>query len=521
MRTKLVLNGPWGAGKATVGRLAAARAGLPFVDLRAPGSTSSQESANRPAGWRAAAEGTRLRQALRELPVCVLAVGEDALLNRQTRLEALEQATVVTLTAPSAVLLQRLEARGQDEDRQLAEMLRVAPEMLELRQEGHAEAHARLENTGDPQRCADLVLDVWRKELVAVAAGAQSYAVEIGHKVLSSSLSGRLSEAPVCLWVTDATVHALHGGRVLQSLPPSQTAIHPWVLEPGERSKILRSIVQVYVLALKEGADRSALVVGFGGGVVTDIAGFAAATWMRGVRWIACPTTLLGMVDASVGGKTAVDLKSAKNAVGAFWQPSYVICDTHLLHTEPTRGFVSGLAEVVKTGLIGDAGLLDLLEQQPDEVLGRDPEVLRALVRRSVLVKAHVVGRDEREGGLRAVLNLGHTVGHALEAQAGYSGLTHGEAVSLGLVAALRVGERLGRTPSSLTSRVLAILGRLGLPTELRRVDLEAAVGLIGHDKKRAGSSIRFVVAEAPGKVVVIRLPLSEVVAHTLAIAQA
>jgi len=248
--------------------------------------------------------------------------------------------------------------------------------------------------------------------------------------------------------------------------------------------------------------------------VVTDTAGFAAATWMRGVRWAALPTTLLAMVDASVGGKTGVDLREAKNGVGAFWQPSAVVCDMDTLRTEAPRGFSSALAEVIKTGLIGDASLLDLVERELDGILAREPSALTEVVRRSVRVKARIVGLDEREAGLRAVLNLGHTVGHALETLGKYAALTHGEAVSLGLVAALRIGERRRVTPSELTRRVVALLHRAGLPTDLATHDLRAAGNLVGHDKKRAGDGIRFVLAVAPGAVVVERLALSEVREH-------
>jgi len=216
------------------------------------------------------------------------------------------------------------------------------------------------------------------------------------------------------------------------------------------------------------------------------------------------------MVDASVGGKTGVDLENAKNAVGAFWQPCGVLCDPTLQATEPARGHVSALAEVVKTALIGDPGLLDLLEAQAERMRARDPELVAEIVRRSVRVKARVVGLDERESGPRAMLNLGHTVGHALEAQGGYDRLTHGEAVSLGLVAALRIGEKLGQTSRALSERVIRLLEALGLPTSLSNEPLAQAAELIGHDKKRAGKKLRFVVARDPGRVELVDVDLAE-----------
>jgi shikimate kinase/3-dehydroquinate synthase len=218
---------------------------------------------------------------------------------------------------------------------------------------------------------------------------------------------------------------------------------------------------------------------------------------MRGIRWIGIPTTMLSMVDASVGGKTAIDYGMGKNAVGAFWHPSAVICDVEWLLTESERNYVGGLAEVVKTAIIGDEKLMSLLEDRAEEIVRRDLNVMEEVVRRCVQVKAKIVSLDAREGGLRAVLNLGHTVGHALEALGKYKKYTHGEAVSLGMVAALRLGQERGNSPRDVVRRVETVLGRLGLPTELPRDELAGASELLGHDKKRAGSSVRFVFAHA------------------------
>jgi shikimate kinase/3-dehydroquinate synthase len=239
------------------------------------------------------------------------------------------------------------------------------------------------------------------------------------------------------------------------------------------------------------------------------VAGFAAATWMRGIRWVAAPTTLLAMVDASVGGKTAVDLDSGKNLVGAFWQPCGVVCDTATLATEPERGYVGALAEVVKTALIGDPELFAMLEANSAAVRGRDQALLAQLVRRSVRVKARIVGLDERESGPRATLNLGHTVGHALEAEGGYTRLTHGEAVSLGLVAALAIGEELGQTPAALVARTVELLRSLGLPASLRGEPLAEAAELIGYDKKRSGDQLRFIAVRGMGRVEAVELPVA------------
>jgi shikimate kinase / 3-dehydroquinate synthase len=217
-----------------------------------------------------------------------------------------------------------------------------------------------------------------------------------------------------------------------------------------------------------------------------------------------------------VGGKTAVDLLSAKNAVGAFWQPQAVVCDTSLLATEPERGYTGALAEVVKTGLVGDPVLLELLESRAADVRAQDTPWVSELVRRSLRVKARVVSLDERESGHREALNLGHTIGHALEAEAGYTGLSHGEAVSLGLVAVLRIGQKQGWTPVPVVERTVALLSALGLPVSLDGAALARAVALIAHDKKRAGSMVQLVVVREAGQVRLIPVPVDDLCAWCL-----
>ena len=407
----------------------------------------------------------------------VVATQSDTLGERSARLRVLEQAVVVSIAAHPVP--------------------------------ADCEAHVLVDlGAGSIEEAGNRVVVTWRRDPLAVAAGERSYLVEVGAGVLESRIRELAGSAPVVLLVTDANVEPLHAHRVTRPLGGCCRLLGH-VLKPGEKSKILRTLVQLWNVALEGGADRSSVFVGLGGGVVTDVTGFAAATWMRGVRWLALPTTLLAMVDASVGGKTGVDLRSAKNAVGAFWQPAAVVCDIDTLQTEPRRGFTSALAEVVKTALIGDPDLFELLDRDTEQVLARDPALLEQIVRRCVMVKARVVGLDEREGGLRAVLNLGHTVGHALEAHSDFE-LTHGEAVSLGLVAACRIGERVGGTPADLSARVVSLLARLGLPTDVGSRDLAGASTLIGHDKKRVGSRVRFVVVRRPGCVETVPLELEQ-----------
>jgi shikimate kinase / 3-dehydroquinate synthase len=520
MQRPLLLNGFMASGKSSVGRLVAHRTGREFVDLDSlietrAGATVATIFADQGESAFRALEQKALLELLGGAAAPVVALGGGALLVRETRLRALDTAVVATLHASPDEIARRV---GSDTSRPLLagpdKEARIA-ELLAARAPSYAECHATIPTDGRSlERIADDLIALWKRDPLAVAAGTSSYAVEIGSDFVSERLPELVSGASRALLVSDETVFALHGATVAKSLngPPVVRVL------PGEENKHVATVEQIWRGALQAHSDRKSVFVAFGGGVVTDMTGFAAATFMRGVKWVCVPTTLLAMVDASVGGKTGVDLLSAKNAVGAFWQPSSVLCDVDLLRTETPRAFRGALAEVVKTAIIGDPSLLELLEEPSALESVRPKKELIEIVRRSIRVKARIVSADERESGLRAVLNLGHTVGHALEAVSGYSRLTHGEAVSLGLVAALRIGVLLGFTPRILADRVEALLASLGLPTDIRAEPLDAAVSLIGHDKKRKGSKLTFVVARDLGQVQTIDLALSDLDEAVLAL---
>ncbi len=518
MRRPLLINGFMATGKSTVARRVAELSGRRFVDLDAHIEQEAGLSITEIFGTRGEAafralERERLRSLLAEfrkggLPAPVVALGGGALLRREVRLQALEEAVVVTLEASASEILAR-SAGGERPLLAGSDPRERVAALLEARGHVYAEAHARIVTDGlDVEEVAARVIAVWQRDAVAVAADQRSYAVEIATGGLGERLADLVRGAPLALLVSDSNVFPLHGEPVMAALARGAGRVASLVLPAGEEHKTLGAPSRIWEHALGVGADRKSVFVALGGGVVSDITGFAAASWMRGVNWIGMPTTLLSMVDASVGGKTGVDLATAKNAIGAFWQPSAVLCDVSLSATEPNRGYVSGLAEVVKTALIGDPALFDLLERETAAVNRREPALVEEMVRRCVRVKARVVGLDAREGGVRATLNLGHTLGHALEAQGNYSALTHGEAVALGLVAALGVGERLGLTPSALRERTVALLAALKLPTDLAAQPLAEASRLVGQDKKRAGAHLKFVVARAIGTVETVELPL-------------
>ena len=520
----LLISGFMASGKTTVGRLAAEWSGRPYVDLdqeveRDAGRSVTEIFAEHGEPGFRRLEREALRRVLASRPPPVVSVGGGALLHRPTRLDALDRAIVVTLEASLDETLRRAAASNARPLLDVPDPRGRAAELLAERRLAYAECHARVQTTDrSPEDVARDVLAVLARDPIAVAAGDRSYAVEVGSKFAVERLPGLLSGASMGLLVTDQNVHRFHGDGVENGMEQGGLKTATIVLEPGEEHKNVASLERIWSAALAAAADRKSRFVALGGGVVSDVAGFAAATWMRGVPWLCLPTTLLSMVDASVGGKTAIDLRNAKNAVGAFFQPSAVLCDVSYLSTEPARGYLSALSEVVKTALIGDPDLLSLVESAAPAIRERSTDVVDEIVRRSVRVKARVVGQDEREDGLRACLNLGHTVGHALEAYGGYGKLRHGEAISLGLVAALKIGERLGLTQRSLVERCTLLLRVLGLPVELGSQPLERAADLIGHDKKRAGSRLKFVAARAPGQVELVEIPVDELRRHVVAL---
>ena len=311
--------------------------------------------------------------------------------------------------------------------------------------------------------------------------------------------------------VTVGPVAALYADRVLEGLRSAGLQAYDVLVPDGEEAKSLTTLDGLFHRFAAIPLGRDDVVVALGGGVAGDLAGFAAATWHRGVPVIQIPTTLLAQVDSAIGGKTGVNLAEGKNLVGAFHQPSVVIADTSTLATLPPRERRAGLGEVAKYGFIDDPALLELLEARPDAAVEGDAEVLTEVVRRGVTVKARIVAADERESGERALLNYGHTFGHAIETSTGYGTYRHGEAVALGMVAAARLGELMGLSEAGLADRTVALLDRLGLPTGGLRADPAELWTLLERDKK-ARNGVRFVICRRPGEAVLVDAPERRVV---------
>jgi 3-dehydroquinate synthase len=337
--------------------------------------------------------------------------------------------------------------------------------------------------------------------------GAQPYAIHVGSGLLDdgAALAAHVRGRHVLL-VSDANVAPLYAARVVAALAPHTPArVLVTCIPAGESTKSLASFNELLRELADFGATRDASVFALGGGVVGDLAGFVAACWMRGIDVVQLPTTLLAMVDSSVGGKTAIDLPQGKNLVGAFHSPRAVFADTSVLRTLPDRELRAGLAEVVKYGAIMDAAFLDWLDARVDVLLARDDVALAEAIARSCNHKAAVVARDPREHGERALLNFGHTFAHAIEAEQGYTGdeggLNHGEAVAVGMVLAARLSAALGRAGDKEAGHLQALLERFGLPTSVPRgLAPEALLGRMRLDKKAAASGLRFVLWDGAGQ---------------------
>ncbi len=318
--------------------------------------------------------------------------------------------------------------------------------------------------------------------------------------------AGLLPGTPVAL-VTDRNVGRLYGARVERSLRRAGGAVRRYTLAPGEPSKDLAVATRLFEAWARDGLGKNAIVVALGGGVVSDVAGFAASAFGRGLSWVAVPTTLLAQADASIGGKTGVNLKAGKNLVGAFHHPRAVYADPEALRTLPARSMRAGLAEVVKMGVVRDPSILVRLTSLARRGLALDPRAVAPLVHACAVSKAWFVSRDERDKGIRRALNFGHTVGHALEASEGYRAFHHGEAVAVGMVAELRLSVlELGLDPIAAV-HVEALLKALGLPTSLKRRVKPSFWRAVLRDKKRGRAGVRVVLCPAIGKAKVIALP--------------
>jgi shikimate kinase/3-dehydroquinate synthase len=513
----IVLSGFMGTGKTTVGPLVAARLGVPFVDTDA----DIERGAGKPVAALWQAEGEAAFRA-RELELVeklfadpapkVIAFGGGTVTVQRARRLAADHACLVTLTAsPELIAARAADLAVRPNLAVGGDPVARARELLERRAEAYAECHLALSTEAmEPDAAADAIAALARRDPLLVPLGARSYTIDvcIDEPTRLTDAVARCGPSSVIV-VTDSNVQRARGAAIEAALRPLAVRGTRVALAPGEAQKTLASVSTIWDAALGAGVDRDALVVAAGGGVVGDLAGFAAACLLRGVRFLQVPTTLLSMVDSSVGGKTGFDHAAGKNLIGAFYQPSGVVADLAHLTTLAPRERAAGLAEVVKIALATDEPLLELVERAPERLAQGDLEALAPVVRAAIHAKIRVVRDDEREQGPRALLNLGHTVGHALESHGGYARWLHGEAVAIGTIAEMRATATLGWTPAPLVARAERVMAALGLPTTVAREDLAAAWPFVSSDKKRTRDQVRLPVVTACGVAHVQRVPLA------------
>ena len=521
--SSLVLVGLMGAGKTSIGRRLALRTGLPFRDAdaeieQAAGCSIAEFFAR--FGEAAFREGER--RVIRRLlagPPTVLATGGGAFIDPETRAAIREAATSIWLRCSLATLVRRTQGRTHRPLLNLGDPERVLANLMAERHPVYAEADIVVHCGDDsPEATTQRVVNALERfsppRRVKVRLAGGGYDVLVGEGLASRAgalLAGVLPQRRAVV-VADETVAALHGASLLEGLAETGFEVRKILVPPGEASKSLAGYARVTDALLEAGVERRTAVVAFGGGVVGDLAGFAAATVLRGLPFVQVPTTLLAQVDSSVGGKTGINTAYGKNLLGAFHQPVTVLADTSLLATLPPRELRAGYAEVVKTGLIGDAGFFAWCEANGGALLAGDAALLGEAVERACAFKAGVVADDERETraeGGRALLNLGHTFAHALEAECGYTGaLLHGEAVSLGLALAFRLSEKLDACSRAEADRVEAHLRATGMPGELgafmarlgRRFSASMLMAHMRRDKKVSNGRLTFVLARGVGE---------------------
>ena len=530
----IFLVGLMGAGKTTIGRLLARRLDMTFID--SDHEIEARTGATIP--WIFEIEGEasfRRREAdvIRELTAqngIVLATGGGAVLDPASRALLAERGTVIYLRASVSSILART---AHDKNRpllQTADPRRKLEDLTAQREPLYREIADMVIDTGRPnvQSMVQTILDQLDADNAAreqanakttmneqacislnVELGDRSYPIAIGRGLLddTSLLNRHIGGSGKVAIVTNTTVAPLYLDKVAGPLRAAGREVVPIILRDGEEFKNWESLNEVFDALLANKCDRKTTLVALGGGVIGDMTGFAAATYMRGVPFVQIPTTLLAQVDSSVGGKTGINHPLGKNMIGAFYQPRAVIADTATLDTLPDRELSAGLAEVIKHGAILDAPFFDWIEANIGKLVARDHAALAHAIARSCEIKADVVARDEREGGLRAVLNFGHTFGHAIEAGLGYGAWLHGEAVGCGMVMAADLSRRLNLIDAAAVERVRALVKAAGLPVIAPDLGVERWIELMEVDKKNEGGAIKFILLKPLGSPSITNAP--------------
>jgi 3-dehydroquinate synthase len=539
------LVGLMGAGKTTIGRILARKLGLKFID--SDHEIEARTGASIP--WIFEIEGEtsfRRREADVIRDLCgqeglVLATGGGAILNADSRALLKSRGTVVYLRATVNSILQRT---AHDKNRpllQTADPRKKLEELMAVRDPLYTEIADLVIDTGRPNvqsmvqtiltqldtmaceaspNCVTQAEPSMNEEsniLLNVDLGERSYPIAIGPSLLNdSALLARHVHGNKVAIVSNTTVAPLYLERIETGLREAGKQVTTVILPDGEEHKNWSSLMLIFDALLQNKADRKTTLIALGGGVIGDLTGYAAASYMRGVDFIQVPTTLLSQVDSSVGGKTGINHPLGKNMIGAFYQPRAVIADTATLETLPERELSAGLAEVIKYGAVIDLAFFEWIEANIGKLMARDKGALAYAIARSCEIKADVVRQDEREGGLRAILNFGHTFGHAIEAGMGYGAWLHGEAVGCGMVMAADLSQRMGLIDAETVERVRALIAAAGLPVKAPDLGVAKWLEAMEVDKKNEGGAIKFILMNPLGSPKISNAP-HELLLATLA----
>ncbi len=507
----IFLTGFMGTGKSCVGRILANRLEYRFLDLddlivATAGMTIKEIFAVHGESYFRSLE-TKMLYTLKGTHGVVVSTGGGAVLSTENRSLMHSTGVVVNLTATVAAIQERIAGDGERPLLLVDNPLERITVLLAEREACYADAAIRVDTTAKTEEeVIDEILLSLKKnccseEGITVGLGPRSYPIIFGRNNLAElgSLCTGLGLGGCAAVVTNTTVGPFYADRVAESLKAAGFSVHKVELPDGEEYKNSETLNSIYDKLLEYGLDRGAFIVALGGGVIGDMAGFASATFLRGIPFVQVPTTLLAQVDSSVGGKTGINHPCGKNLIGAFYQPRLVLIDVMVLDTLPEREYLSGLAEVIKYGVVLDKNLYVDLSTNVDKLLARDKDFLLAVIKRSCAIKASVVEQDEYEGGVRAVLNFGHTLGHAVESLTGYKAYLHGEAVAIGMAQAANYSACMGYCSKDDAALVVELLKNLHLPVAMPAFSVAAYTEAIAHDKKVRDGSLGFVFNKGIG----------------------
>jgi shikimate kinase/3-dehydroquinate synthase len=534
-----------GAGKTTVGRALAKKLNKRFID--SDHEIEARTGASIPLIFEIEGEESfRQREAdvIRDLTAqqdIVLATGGGAILNAESRALLKSRGTVIYLRASVNSILQRtshdknrpllqtadprkrIEELARQREPYYREVAHIVIDtgrpnvqwlmhniltQLELVKETPVSGNVTNQSLGTASSATGTKMQQSAPITLSVDLDDRSYPISIGPSLLTDAeLVGRYITGQRVAIVTNTVVAPLYLDTLTRTLTSAGKKVTSIVLPDGEEEKNWPNLMRIFDVLLTEKCDRRTTLIALGGGVVGDMTGFAAASFMRGVPFIQIPTTLLAQVDSSVGGKTGINHPLGKNMIGAFYQPQAVLADTATLDTLPLRELSAGLAEVIKHGAIIDSVFFNWIEANIGKLMSKDPEAIAYAIQRSCEIKADVVRQDEREGGLRAILNFGHTFGHAIEAGLGYGKWLHGEAVGCGMVMAAHLSYKLGFVEAETTARIRALVQAAGLPVDAPDLGAQRWLGLMEVDKKNEGGQIKFILIKPLGSPVITTVP--------------